>query len=536
MLYRAIFLNEVDILFKLRLFIQDLNIQIEKEITTEPISVFLANTIDQSSIDSVEIFRENRNLMTIQQFLFASTDQSKAIKLTKKLPRRSEEFSNLIIRLDFPPGTKCFTRTSSLNDAGMNVLINTGLITKVLDIEKDSEEKGYILMHLQVVSSADENNLQEEIQAKRSEIQASSPLFRLARLLLKVNQQSFAEQFFSNLLNEDFLISDIERQASLSQSLELLSLIHFNKKNFKRASELFPLCLKAYHRILPIHHSTLYLTYRDLAESFYRIAEYKLAIDYFQQALDTQFHSNNPSLFYSAYCCFKLSLVYLKQGNEQNAIQAMGRSEKILEKSGEMHHIELLGVYETLAENYYFKGKYDDAIIYYKKLIEIQQSIQPNDPKELYSTHFVIASIYLKKESYLNAMIYYERSFDHAREYLPEKHHTFVLLHNNLGYTYYEEKQYSNALNHYSKGLSLASECLGENHTLIGTLLSNTALVYANIERFNEAIDSMEKSIEQLRKTLPGDDQEVAHKLTLLDGIKRKKILHEIIGETFQYF
>jgi hypothetical protein len=75
-------------------------------------------------------------------------------------------------------------------------------------------------------------------------------------------------------------------------------------------------------------------------------------------------------------------------------------------------------------------------VIYYKKIIEIQQSIQPNDLKELYSTNFVIASIYLKKESYRNAMIYYERSFDYAKEYLPEKHYIFVLLYNNIGYTH----------------------------------------------------------------------------------------------------
>ncbi|CAF1388702.1 unnamed protein product [Adineta steineri] len=133
-------------------------------------------------------------------------------------------------------------------------------------------------------------------------------------------------------------------------------------------------------------------------------------------------------------------------------------------------------------------------------------------------------------------MIYYKHSYDYAKEFLTEKHDTFVLLHNNIGYTYYQEKQYSSALNHYSQGLSLAPECLPDDDTLISTLLSNIALVYSDTERFDEAIESMEKCIEQLRKTLSDDDEKVIHKRTILDGFKRKKILYEVIGEPSEYF
>ena len=48
MLFRAVFLNQVDTLFKLRHFIQDLNAEIEKETISEPISVYLGNTIERS--------------------------------------------------------------------------------------------------------------------------------------------------------------------------------------------------------------------------------------------------------------------------------------------------------------------------------------------------------------------------------------------------------------------------------------------------------------------------------------------------------
>ncbi|CAF3753386.1 unnamed protein product [Adineta steineri] len=538
MLHNAVLFHEVDILFKLRLFIQDLKSELENKTIMEPISVYLGNFTEQSEIEPIEAFKLNENLVTFHQLLFASTDQSQAIARAKKLSHPSEEYLNLLIRIDFPSAAKCLTRLSSSDDDndGIDVFINAGIATKIITIEKDYQEKGCVLIHLEFVSYADEMNIQTEMREARKEIDNSSPLFRLARLLLKANQLSFAEQFFAKLVDEDLLINDTKRQKSLSLSLDYLALIHYQRESFKRASELFLLCLKAYHRFLPVHSPDLHQIYRDLGESFYRLGEYQSAIDYYQQALDTQLRSYIPNLIAAAFCCYKLGVIYFKQENDQNAIQALDRAEKILKQSGETHHTELISIYVTLGDNYYSKDKYDDAIIYYKKIIEVSQSIQPNDPKELYTVHFVIASIYLKTEKYRDAMIYYKHSYDYAKEFLPEKHDTFVLLHNNIGYTYYEEKQYLIALNHYSQGLSLAPECLPDDDTLISTLLSNIALVYSDTERFDEAIESMEKCIEQLRKTLSDDDEKVIHKRTILDGFKRKKILYEVIGEPSEYF
>ncbi|UJR19417.1 hypothetical protein I4U23_022547 [Adineta vaga] len=539
MLHRALFLHEIDILFKFRGFLQDLNVALTKENQSEPISIYLGKTIEQSEIDSIESFRENGNLVTFQHLLFASTDRSQAIVRAKNLTRRSDEFLNLLIRIDFPSPTGYLTRFDqhlSSHDDGINLLISPIVMTKIIAIDKDYQKNGYILIHLQCVSLGDEPDFIEHFETIQNEIESTSPLLQLAKLSFKFNYQWTAEQFFSNLLNEDILIDDIKRQTSIAQGLELLAVNHFQLENFKHASELFLLCLKAYHRFLSKDDTVLYLTYRDLGESFYRIAEYQLAIDNFQLAFETQLHSNTPSLLYSAYCYYRLGSVYFKQGNDQNAIQALDRAEKILKQSDEVHHTELISIYETLAEYYINKENYDNGVIYYKKIIVVHQSIQPHDSKELHLAHFIIASYYLKKLDYSNAMIYYERAFDYSKEYLPEKHHTFVLLHNNIGYTYYKQEKYSNALYHYSNGLLLASECLPENSTLIGTLLSNTALVYSNVGRFDEAIETMEKAIAQLQKALSDEHEEVIYKRTLLDGIKRKKLLYSVIGEISDYF
>ncbi|UJR18450.1 hypothetical protein I4U23_005355 [Adineta vaga] len=530
MLHRALFVHEVDVLYKFRSFIQDINTQIAKENLSEPISVYLGNTIEQSEIVSMESFRDNQNLITFQQLLFASTNQSQAITRAKNLPRRNNTFLNLLVRIDFPSSTGFVSRIdrhlSSQND-GINILISAGLITKIITIDKDYQKNGYILIHLQFVSIEDQVNLQEQLQIERKQIQSTSPLFQIAKLLLKVNYQTIGEEFFSNLLNEDFLLDNRNRQNSIGQSLELFAINHFQIYNFKRASELFSLCLKAYYRFLPKQNENLYLTYRDLGDSLFRIGEYQLAIDNYQLAFAAQRHSNNPNLSDSALCYYKSGLAYLKQGHEQNAIQALDHAEKILKQSDKLHHVELISIYETLADYYFAKNKLDDVIISYKKIVVIYQSVQPHDSKELYTVNFIIGGLYLKVLDYANARIYYERAFDYGKEYLPEKHHTFVVLHNNIGYGYYQQEQYSKALYHYSNGLSLASECEPENSPLIGTLLSNTALVYSNTEKFDQAIKTMEKAIEHLCKTLPNDDEEVTYKRTLLDGIKRKKILYE---------
>jgi len=507
--------EEVDILFKLRLFIQDLNSEFEKETPLEkPMSVFLTNRIDQSEIDTIEL---NQNLLTFQKFLFASTDEQYIIENAK----------NIVIRIDFPSAVKGLKRLST-NDP-MNILINAGIITKILAMEK---KDFYVFMHLEFVSYASDAHLLQQLATVRNDILTSYQLLELVILMTKVNRQTNAEQFISNLADEDFLIDDSTRQVSLSQSLEFLALIHFKKRNFRRASELFLRCLKVYHRYLPIDSSQLNLVYRDLADCFYCIREYSSARDYFQQAIHTQFDANIPNLVFTAYCLFKIGLVYFQLKKDSDAIEYLNRAETLLQQSGETCSTELIQIYTNLADHFFTTKKYDDAIKYYRKVIQLQ----PDDSKELYSMHFTIASIYLQRREYKKAMIDYEHAFDYAREFLPEQHYTFVLLHNNIGYTKFEQRQHANALEHYSQGLALAAQCLSDNHGIIGTLLSNTALVYSNIRRFDEAIESMEKSIAQLKKTLSDDDEEVAYKRTLLDGIKRKKILHETVGETVDYF
>ena len=536
MLQRAFIWQEIDLLFKLRLIIQDLNSQFQEEVLSEPISVYIGNTVRQTQISFIEALRDQQNLVTIQHILFASTDRTQALARAEKRPHPNEQLSNLLVQIDIPSAEKClirFPQNFLSNNDGIDIMIGAGIVVNIITIDKNYQQNGYIFIHLQYVLVADQVDLREGIKAIGDEIQCPSPSLQLVNLLHKLKYQSLGEKFFSNLVNEENFIEDKKRQTALSHCLELLALYHSQEGNFKRASELFLLCMKACHRYLPVDHSSLYPIYRDLGELFYGMGEYQVAIDYFQKSFETQLHSTVPNLIYSAYSCYKLGLVYLKQGDDQNAIQALIRAEKILLQCGEPHPSELITIYDVLGEYYFRKEHYDESVSYYNKILEIQ----PDNPREVHTTHMTIALLYLTKEDYSNARIHYERAFDYARKYLPENNSTFILLHNNIGYTYYQEKQYSTALSHYSQGLLLAPECLPDNHSLIGSLLSNRALVYSELGRFNEAIESMEKSIEQFRKTLADDDEKVVHKQTLLEGIRRRKILHELIeSEICEYF
>ena len=114
MLNKALRIPEADVLFKLRLFIQHLHQQIANEsISNTSLSVYLGQTIQPSDLDDLEKCSTNNGLLVFSQFLFGSTDLSRAIRIAKDLPILSDQYVPVILHLSIPADFKC-ANTSSL--------------------------------------------------------------------------------------------------------------------------------------------------------------------------------------------------------------------------------------------------------------------------------------------------------------------------------------------------------------------------------------------------------------------------------------
>ncbi|CAF2521622.1 unnamed protein product [Rotaria sp. Silwood2] len=529
MLNKALRIPEADVLFKLRLFIQDLYHQIENEsISNTSLTVYLGQTIHQNDLEDLQKSLTNHGLLVFSQFLCGSTDLSKAIQIAKNLPNLSDEYIPVVLHLNILSNMKC-ANTSSLRynvDDNNDVLLNMGIIGRLTKIEKNhNNDNGIASIYLTLIQCENERSIQRMLEIKRNEIKGAAPFVSLIKLMMMMNQQARAEQLVQMIFDDETLKSDPNIQGSIAASCHILGAGCHARGDFKRAVELFHLSLDTFLRFVPADAVQLSPTYNNIGSMYFRQEEYIKALEYHQKALDVQLHSHNPNLSAIASYSNNIGVVYLKQGKYNDAAKSFDRALKILQQLNESNDPDIASTYDNLGDAYVLQDKYDDALTYYSKALEVQRLIEPRNPQALASFNNSIGNVYNKMHRYDDALVHFKRALEIQQEYLSSTHPSFASLYNNIGSMYYRQEQYADALPCYLKSLEIELMCLPENHPTIAVTHFNIATTYTGLGKFEEAIASTERSIEQLLKTLPSDHAEVIENRSYIETIRRKQML-----------
>ncbi|CAF1361256.1 unnamed protein product [Rotaria sordida] len=534
MLNKALRTPEPDILYKLRLFIQDLFQQIENESVKDSITVYLGQTMQRDDLDNLQKNILNDDLIVFPQFLFGSTDQLRAIRIAKEIPTLTEDYIPILIRIDIPAYFKCANISSRRYsiDNNNDVLLNMGIMGRLIKVEKENINENQIpYIHLTLVKYEDQQKIQQILETKRTEIKSFSQLITLIKLMIVMNQHILAEQIVETMFNDETLKVDVNIQTSIAASCLALATSHRNQDDYKRAVELYHLSLDAFLRFISPNTLELTTLYGNIAGMYLRLDNFEKSYEYYQKALNIQLHTNTPDLLSISNYTNNIGILFLRQEKYSEAIQSFQRTFKILEQVTESHDAELALTYDNTGDAYLAQLKYNEAIDNYKKSIEIQERIVPRNSSTLGSSYYTLGNVYLKIGRSNESLYYLKLALECQKEYLPLTHSSFALLYNNIGLMYYREEQYSEALQCYFKSLEIASISLPENHSIVGITLFNISLVYSSQGKLDEAIESIEKSTEQFLKTLPPYHPDIVENRLYIESIKRKKILKEIFNE-----
>jgi tetratricopeptide (TPR) repeat protein len=532
MLNKALRVPEADVLFKLRLFIQHLYRQIENEsIPNASLTVYLGQTVNQNDLEDLQKSSTNNGLLVFSQFLFGSSDLSKAIQIARKLPTLSEDYIPVILHLNISSDVKC-ANTSSLRynvDDDNDVLLNMAIMGRLTKVEKDvNNQHGIASVYLTIIKYESERLIQRMLETKRSEIKGAAPFVTLIKLMLMMNQQARAEQLVQMIFQDETLITDPNLQGSLAASCHILGATCHARGDFKRAVELFHLSLETFLRFVPPDAVQLSPTYNNIGSMYFRQEDFDKAVEYHQKALEVQLSAHNPNLNAIASYSNNVGVVQLKQGKYNDAAKSFERALKILQQLNQSNDPDLASTYDNLADAYLLQDKYNDALTYYSKALEIQRFVEPRNPQALASFNNSIGNVYNKMHRYGDALVHFKRALECQQEYLPTTHPSFASLYNNIGSMYYRQEQYADALPCYLKSLEIELMCLPENHPTIAVTHFNIATTYTGLGRFDDAILSTERSIEQLLKTLPPNHSEIIENQSYIETIKRKRMLKEL--------
>jgi tetratricopeptide (TPR) repeat protein len=156
------------------------------------------------------------------------------------------------------------------------------------------------------------------------------------------------------------------------------------------------------------------------------------------------------------------------------------------------------------------QGKYEEAIGFYKKSLEIQQKILPANHPDLATSYNNIGLVYKNMGEYSKALSYYEKDLEISQKTLPANHPDFAQSYNNIGMVYDNMGKYSKALSSHEKALEIYQKTLPANHPSLATSYNNIGGVYKNMGEYSKAISSHEKALEIRQKTLPANHPHLA--------------------------
>ncbi|CAM4926698.1 unnamed protein product [Rotaria socialis] len=443
MLNKALRIPAADVLYKLRLFIQDLFHQIQNESVSDSITVYLGQIIQRDDFAILQKAFSNNNLIAFSQFLFCSTDQLRAICVAKRLSPLNDNFMSIIIHIDMPANTKCATISSCryFIDNGKDVLLNMSTMARIVKVEKESLKENQIAsIYSTLVLSESQQNIEQILESKRTEIKSFAPLISLIKLMVLMNQQIAAEHVVETMFNDDTSKENSTTQAEIAACCYCLTT-----------------SCHASLSIMSPNAFELSSLYASIGAMYLRLDTYEKCHEYYQKALDSQLDSYNPDLNCISSHTNNIGIIFLKQGKHSDAISSFQRTLKILQQITEPHDTELALAYDHIGDAYLSQFKYEEALNNYNKSLEIQEHILPRNLSALSSVNDTLGNVYLKLGRSREALMNCKRSLEYQKEYMLVAHSSFAVLYNNIDLMYYREEQYLEALENYCKSLEIAS-------------------------------------------------------------------------------
>ncbi|CAF4247590.1 unnamed protein product, partial [Adineta steineri] len=411
MLTRAFRILEPDILFQLRFFIQHLHQQLKSNLSTTPMTVYRTQYISNDDIDSIS--KKQNGLLTFNEFLMTYKTEVEAqqpVNTDMKLVRFEIELNKTIPMMEIKTNPE-------------NILITTGTVFRISAIKRIDKEIIIIKLTL-------DNDILNTVQQITKNIQENTygpfPLFRITKLMKQMKNIQYTEYFCNILVDRQLIINDEAANSTVASLFHMLCCFYYEKKQYDHALEHLQTSLKVYLRILSSDDIKLTTTYNNMGSIYHRQGLYEQAFYYHKKAYDIQVHySNFDPYAIAAYAC-NIACVLVEQ------------------------------------------GKYEDAIPYLQRDLQIQKRLCPNRDDIQLST----------------------------------KYH-------NLAGAQFRLQKYNKALENYQKCLEIELKLHSSNHPTIALTYCNMATVLEGLKRLEEAIETIQKAIEHLLLTRNENDEEI---------------------------
>ena len=373
MLKKGFRIPEVDILFKLRLFIQQFHqLIISSPRNSSVKTVYRSQFVNSDEIESLKKHTDG-GLLAFSHFFQGSIDIPEERKRSSDKndgddDDDDDEREEILFEIEL--GTsQCHM---SLNET---ILFTFGVVTRIENVSKD--KNGRTRVQLKVLSS-DDQQLENLLEPMRKEIRAPYPSLRLVKIFMELEDYSRAVHIGQSLLAEwngarkDPLLALARIYHSLGTAL-------YEKEQYDQALDVIKKSHSVYLRFLPEDAPQLSPTWNNMGSIYLRQGKTELALEHHEKALAIQLRSPSPDLPSIISYSNNIGGVYLKLERYDEALVHFKRALQIEEQTLAKNHPELAGSYHRIGGVYFRQNNYEKALEYYDKTLEIELAALPGE-------------------------------------------------------------------------------------------------------------------------------------------------------------
>ncbi|CAF3770965.1 unnamed protein product [Rotaria sp. Silwood1] len=405
-LSRAFRTQEIDLLFKMRYFIQCLHKQIQSIAIKEPTTVYTILDIEQETIRK---FQENVNgLVLFRSFLPATFERPTLMEYQSKDTQRYLVFS---IRLE----SDCAANIEQLrcSNCKIDVLINIDTVFRVVSMDESENEVHTV--NLESVPR-DDSHFQQLTEFLRKKMKAPVVILQLTKLLLETDHYWEVDYLTESIYQDKSFESDGTLLTSLAAAHHLLGNVDEARRNFEAARYQFFKSLRAFQLFLPYNHLVLSSSYNNIGSMFYQDDHHESAIKFYEMALECQLKASSPDIDAVATYSANIGAVYIDQKNYTEATKHLKRAAIILEKMSMKDNTKrLISIFQKISTCFWRTKEAKEALDYYKKTLDLQLKLPNPLPHPLSVTYYNLSTAYERIGDYDEAVACAEKSVEYLR-------------------------------------------------------------------------------------------------------------------------
>ncbi|CAF2022661.1 unnamed protein product [Rotaria magnacalcarata] len=424
LLNRALRQQNIELLFLLRFFINDIHEQLQQMQCLEPIRIYRGQVISKDELTLLQ--NSMGQLISMNSFLSTSISRELALFFLGEYTA-SQELQQVLFEIDADPrldGTRPFADISARSyfPEEAEILMMFGSIFRLESMYEERNSKGGTIYVIRMTFCADHNeNVEVLYQSMKNDLNiqdiGSTNLRDLGNALIEMGKFNEAERYFRRLL----------RGVSLSQGDTAgccygLGEVLRNVGDYERSIEWYQNALEIRLQLLPFSHEHIGDIYNSIGISFSGKCEHKLALEFYTKALTVWkqvYKEDHPRM---AWVFNNIAVVYQKQSQHTESLQFLQKSLKISERELPPDHPTIASSVHNIGDAFASLGQYELALEHYERALNIFKMSRPSDHPYIAYTLSSIGLTYENMNEPKKSLEYFQKSMEIFRETLPENH------------------------------------------------------------------------------------------------------------------